>query len=312
MKNQENIASVCVLMSTYNGEQYLERQIETILNQVGCHVILLVRDDGSTDRTLNILKKYQDGNKLLYSSGKNIGPTSSFLELLDIAPEADYYAFSDQDDIWLPDKLSSAIKKLSEITQKNKRGLYFSNLTPVNEKEAVIKQFLLPDVLPIDYYTLLIRCGWMFGCTEVFTKELKEFVKIQYRPQKIVMHDLWVGLLASTYGTIVYDSKSKILYRQHQNNVVGAQLGEVQRWKKRLKLLTSGNRVPIDSRAETMLHIFKDNPNISKTIQDQTRMVANYNKSLKTRIAFLRHAQIFDESPKRGLFRAILIILGKE
>ena len=164
----------------------------------------------------------------------------------------------------------------------------------------------------MDYYTLLIRCGWIFGCTEVFTKEMKEFVKKQYRPKKIVMHDLWIGLLASTYGTIVYDSDSRIMYRQHQNNVVGAQLGMIQKWKKRIKLLTSGNRVPIDSRAKTMLHVFKDNPNIAKTIQDQTLIVANYNKSLKTRIAFLKHAQLFDEKPKRALLRAVLIILGKE
>ena len=78
--------SVCVLMSTYNGEKYLERQIETILNQVGCHVILVVRDDGSSDRTLSILEKYQNCDKLLYYSGKNVGPTNSFLNLLDNAP----------------------------------------------------------------------------------------------------------------------------------------------------------------------------------------------------------------------------------
>lgn len=306
------MVSVCVLMSTYNGEQYLERQIETILNQVGCHVILVVRDDGSSDRTLSILEKYQNCDKLLYYSGKNVGPTNSFLNLLDNAPEADYYAFSDQDDVWLPDKLSTAVKKLNEITIRNKRGLYFSNLTPVDEKEVIIKKSLLPKNLPVDYYTLLIRCGWIFGCTEVFTKEMKEFVKRQYRPRKIVMHDLWIGLLASTYGTIVYDSDSRIMYRQHQNNVVGAQLGMIQRWKKRIKLLTSGNRVPIDSRAKTMLHVFKDNPDIAKTIKDQTLIVANYNKSFKTRIAFLKYAQLFDEKPKRALLRAVLIIIGKE
>lgn len=312
MKNKKRTPTVCVLMSTYNGEQYVVRQIETILNQVGCHIILLVRDDGSSDKTLNILKKYQDQELLSYYSGKNVGPTNSFLDLLDNAPEADYYAFSDQDDIWLPDKMSRAIKKLNEVTLKSQRGLYFSNLTPVDENEIMIKEFLLPESLPIDYYTLMIRCGWMFGCTEVFTKELKEFVKKQYRPQKIVMHDLWLGLLASIYGTIVYDSTSKILYRQHHNNVVGAQLNGIQRWKKRLILLVKGNRIPIDCRAEAMLRIFKDNPEVSKTIQEQTKVVANYNKNLRTRIAFLRYAQLFDEKAKRALLRAVLILLGKE
>jgi glycosyltransferase involved in cell wall biosynthesis len=312
MKKEKEIVSVCVLMSTYNGERYLERQIETILNQEECRIILLVRDDGSSDKTLDILKKYQEQGRLSYYSGKNVGPTNSFLDLLDNAPEADYYAFSDQDDIWLPDKMSRAIKKLKETKLKGQKGLYFSNLTPVDEKEDIIKEFLLPEVLPIDYYTLMIRCGWMFGCTEVFTKELKEFVKKQYRPQKIVMHDLWMGLLASTYGTIVYDSTSKILYRQHQNNVVGAQLNGIQRWKKRLDLLVKGNRVPIDCRAKAMLRIFRDNPDVSKELQEQTWIVANYNKSLKTRIGFLKYAQLFDEKAKRALLRAVLIVLGKE
>ena len=126
------------------------------------------------------------------------------------------------------------------------------------------------------------------------------------------MHDLWMGLLASTYGTIVYDSTSKILYRQHQNNVVGAQLNGIQRWKKRLALLVKGNRVPIDCRAKAMLRIFRDNPDVSKELQEQTWIVANYNKSLKTRIGFLKYAQLFDEKAKRALLRAVLIVLGKE
>ena len=312
MQMENTKPSVCVLMSTYNGKQYLERQIETILSQMDCHVILLVRDDGSSDETLAILKKYKNQNRLAYYTGKNIGPTRSFLDLIDNAPDAEYYAFSDQDDIWLPDKLSTAIKMLRTVPLKNERGLYFSNLTPVDEKEKIINKSLLPESLPTDYYTLMIRCGWMFGCTEVFTKNLKDFIKKQYRPEKIVMHDLWLGLLASTYGTIIYDPNPSILYRQHSNNVVGAQLGRIQRWKKRLELLLKGNRIPIDCRAETMLHIFEDNPDVSEEIKDKTRIVANYRKNLKTRITFLKYAQLFDEEPKRALLRAVLIVLGKE
>lgn len=312
MSHESGEPSVCILMSTYNGGRFLERQIESILNQVGCQILLFVRDDGSSDNTLEILNKYQRQNKLSYYTGKNVGPTRSFLDLIDNAPDAEYYAFSDQDDIWLPDKLHTAIQKLRNISLKEGRGLYFSNLMPVDEEEKIINKHLLPQSLPIDYYTLMIRCGWMFGCTEVFTKELKDFVKNQYRPEKIVMHDLWLGLLASLYGTIVYDPDSKILYRQHSNNVVGAQLGSIQRWKKRLALLIQGNRIPIDCRAKAMLRIFKDNPAVPEEIQEKTRVVANYNKNIKTRIAFLMQAQLFDEAPKRALLRAVLIILGKE
>lgn len=303
---------ICVLMSTYNGEKYLARQIETILNQVECQVILCVRDDGSSDQTLKILEKYQCCDKLSYYAGENVGPRKSFLELLDNAPDADFYAFSDQDDIWKPNKLSTGIQKLCESKLKNGMGLYFSNLTPVDENEKIIGNNLLPETLPTDFYTLMIRCGWMFGCTEIFTKELKDFVKKQYRPEKIVMHDLWIGLLASAYGTIIYDSQSKILYRQHSNNVVGAQMSKIKRWKRRLQLIVKGNGVPINCRAEAMLQIFDNNQDIGEQIRNKTRIVESYNRSLKTRIAFLKYAQLFDEKPKRALLRAVLIVMGKE
>ena len=123
---------ITVLMSTYNGEKYLHEQIDSILRQQGVKVNLLVRDDGSTDNTLAILDKYQEEGLLTFYTGENLGPQRSFLHLLQQAPQSDYYAFADQDDIWLEDKLSTGIKQLQN--DKEKPALYFSQTQLTDEE----------------------------------------------------------------------------------------------------------------------------------------------------------------------------------
>ena len=102
---------VLVLMSTYNGEKYLREQIDSILGQRGVEVSLLVRDDGSTDATLTTLDEYKESGRLDYYCGNNLGPARSFMHLLQNAPASDFYAFSDQDDKWMDDKLSPPLPR---------------------------------------------------------------------------------------------------------------------------------------------------------------------------------------------------------
>lgn len=105
--------TITVLMSSYNGEKYISEQIDSILHQENCNVNLIVRDDGSSDNTCEILEQYQKNNLLTwYSDGENLRPAHSFLRLLANAPDSDYYAFADQDDYWMTDKLDHAIKAI--------------------------------------------------------------------------------------------------------------------------------------------------------------------------------------------------------
>ena len=104
---------VVVLMSTYNGEKYMRHQIDTILNQDYENLELFVRDDGSKDSTLNILEEYASSHaNVSYVKGENLGSNQSFLEMVKIAPDADYYSLADQDDDWMPDKISHAVEKI--------------------------------------------------------------------------------------------------------------------------------------------------------------------------------------------------------
>jgi rhamnosyltransferase len=130
--------SVCVLLSTYNGEKYLKELLDSVLNQ-NCEdkikVSIFVRDDGSSDNTTNILKEYEQNGKIILfgHGGCNLGFAKSFSSLLANAPLSDYYAFCDQDDIWLPDKLISAVERLEKEDNNEIPLLYSTNLIVVDK-----------------------------------------------------------------------------------------------------------------------------------------------------------------------------------
>lgn len=214
--------TVCVLMSTYNGEKYIKEQIDSILNQKNVNVKLLIRDDGSEDSTVNIIKEYQQNtnNKVeLYPSLNNIGFAESFWELLINAPKADYYAFSDQDDFWLEDKLAIAVAYLEN---KQIPCLYSSNFWLVDEKLNKIDQepiFSMDSVRPEN---LIITNTRACGNTMVWNQRLQDLVLLHKEKEMITTyHDIRLEFMAAMLGEFYIDKNRTILYRQHTNNVSG-------------------------------------------------------------------------------------------
>ena len=223
---------ICVLLSTYNGEKYLREQIDSILKQEGVKVELLVRDDGSIDSTLLILKEYESKNLLkILNSDKNLGPAPSFMELLYNSPDSDFYAFADQDDIWKPKKLLTAVEMLNNISEP---ALYCSNQIIY---ENGIEKSLRFNKEP-NYSLVNLICGnSISGCTMVMNYKLKEILnryKISNDVLRIRMHDVWCLLVASITGKIIYDKDAYIDYRIHNSNTVG--LGKKGLMPKLLKL----------------------------------------------------------------------------
>ena len=218
---------VVVLMSTYNGGKYLQEQLHSLMQQKNVEFEILVRDDGSTDSTCDILNEWQNKGLLTWYKGENKGPAYSFLDLIYKAPDADYYAFCDQDDVWSPEKLQVAVNSLCV----ERAALYFSqtqmvdaNLNPI--KTPVLNPKIVIEEAVINYYVT--------GCTVVFNRRLRSYVK-EYRPSFIVMHDLWCYLICLCVGgEIVYDPCPHIYYRQHSDNVVGLKRGLVKEWKRRI------------------------------------------------------------------------------
>jgi len=210
--------NVAVLLSSYNGEKYISEQINSILNQENVTLDLYIRDDGSSDRTPDLLETYKESN-IFIQKEKNIGVTNSFLYLLENVNEYDYYAFSDQDDVWDKDKLFVAINYLAD--SELKPALYFSttrvvdqNLNVIEQSSSVIDDFAYDPIRAV----LGNNCT---GCTMVLNRQLRDRV-VMYHPQDIIMHDHWIyALCIMLGGDVYYDKTPHISYRQHASNELG-------------------------------------------------------------------------------------------
>lgn len=206
---------VIVLMSTYNGERHLVEQIESILNQEGVDVRLMIRDDGSNDKTVEIARKYTDDVVI----GENIGYRYSFLELIKNAPEADYYALADQDDIWLPEKLKSAVNMICAENRPDTPILYACSRK--NLRDGLL--FEAKEVR--DYKQFRFNAynnGYhLQGCTMVFNNRLKQMISFFIPTNLITSHDVWIHQVCKAInGLIIYD-KRPFLYYRIENNVIG-------------------------------------------------------------------------------------------
>ncbi len=222
---------VQVLLSTYNGEKYLKEQIESILKQEEVEISILVRDDGSSDKTIEILEEISKNNtNIEFYKGENKGPARSFMELVQKSEEADYYAFADQDDIWESKKIISAIKKLNN---SNIPELYISSVTIVDENLKNIGKKEIQGKFTFEGE--LIK-NFAYGCTQVFNKKLRNIINL-YEPQYIIMHDSWITRVCYAIGgNVVIDKNSYIKYRQHSSNVVGYKDGGIKKLKKQFKI----------------------------------------------------------------------------
>lgn len=214
--------SVAVLMSTYNGAQWISQQLDSLITQIDVMVSIFIRDDGSKDETVEIIEKYRSaGNKIFLidqEKRKNLGPAESFMYLIDyvrnIPEKFDYYAFCDQDDVWLPDKLSRAIERLRDCS---KGALYFSKKTIVDKD---LNELHIEDYIPYaDPILHSLRGSNAYGCTFVFDQTILNSIK----KRVCGYHDAWIFRTAVWCGfDVVYDPESRVLYRQHGNNSVGA------------------------------------------------------------------------------------------
>ncbi len=240
---------VQILMSTYNGEKYLQEQIDSIVNQsIGLeHLYILVRDDGSSDSTVDILEGYkkQYPDNFDFFVGENVGPCRSFMKLAKTAnQDFDFFAFSDQDDIWLPEKIEVAVKTLSSKSRL-KPLLYSSKYTNVDENLKVIKRWKAKKVAFGSFPNSLIE-NVSTGYTQVFNKKsLLLLNKVDDTTVKnFYMHDWILYMIATSLGEFIYDSNSYSLYRQHETNVMGISKGPIHGIRRKYKLFlryNSGN-----------------------------------------------------------------------
>ena len=221
---------VIVLLSTYNGGKYLSEQLDSLVAQKGVDVGILVRDDGSTDTTLSIINEWQEKGLLTWYSSGNLGPGKSFMDLLKRAPSGAYYAFCDQDDVWLPEKLHLTMEKMKAVEEANpdKPVIVHTDMYVVDEKlEMIHESFwrssgLRPDILRTFPY--LSICNSVNGCTILMNGAARNLIIEKYVEQELIIHDVISALTVAYHGGIIdYIETPTVLYRQHASNVVGAE-----------------------------------------------------------------------------------------
>ena len=221
-----------VLLSTFNGEKYIQEQLDSILSQKidNDKINLIIRDDGSSDGTEKILRKYMNiyPDIIQVYFENNIGWMNSFIRLLYLAGPADYYAYCDQDDIWKDDKLKRAINMLCEA---NGPALYCGAAEMVDDNMKIIGVFGCDSTF--DIVNTIIKCQTI-GCTQVFNAKLFDYVK-KIPPMQDIPHDWWTVCVALLVGTVWSDGESHMFYRQHSANVFGGKGA----WYKRVKRIIS-------------------------------------------------------------------------
>ncbi len=232
---------VAVLMCTFNGEQFLEEQLDSIYKQDYKNWILYVSDDGSKDSTLNILKSYQKkwgAKKLIIRRGPQKGFCQNFLQIIiDPKIQADLYFLSDQDDVWMPHKLSHTIKKIAKLDLL-KPALYCARTTYVSSdaKKIIGESDLF--LKPPSFKNAIVQ-SIAGGNTMGFNNPLKNVIQ-KYPKIDVVSHDWWLYIMNELVGgRTLYDVQSTISYRQHNRSLIGANTGFLAKLK-RLRMLING------------------------------------------------------------------------
>ncbi len=228
---------VAILMSTYNGEKYIKEQIESLLSQTYRNIEIYIRDDGSKDNTIKIIKNYKEkNNNIILKEGKNIGFINSFFELLNLCNDADYYAYCDQDDVWMNDKIERAVKFLGK-TDENKPALYFSNSDYYDSDMNFLATAEKNKIY--NFRNSLVECVTQ-GMTMVINNKTRQTI-IENRPETCLFHDWWTYMICSGFGQIVYDDKSLVKYRRHNKSVTVEGKSKIELFIWRIKKFLIGD-----------------------------------------------------------------------
>lgn len=276
-----NRSKIKILMSTYNGEKYLEQQLNSIFNQTEKDFELIVRDDGSSDNTKNILEKYKKRyfEKITIIYGENKGAKNSFLDLINnVDLDSKYYSFADQDDVWLEFKLERAIKKIEENIEYDEENIvYCSNYIFVDKNLKNLKDG--HDSNKILNYKLELKNSkfqsMMLGCTIVFTKEfLKKLKKIGKDYENIIMHDYWCYLVASKFSKIIFDKDKTLLYRQHGRNVSANEISFLKKFLNIRKRIEKKYLLEKREQSKKFLNLYKEELT-QREIEDLRKYIEN-------------------------------------
>jgi len=204
---------ISVCMTTCNGEKYLNRQLDTILEQLDAGDEVIISDDSSTDKTIEIIKAYGDRRIILLENGNFGSPVLNLENALKRA-QGEYVFLADQDDVWLPGRIQKGVEKLQQY------DLVVCNAFIVDENEKVIHESYFEWKGSGPGFFSNLRKNSFLGCSLAFTGKIAK-AALPF-PKQIAMHDVWIGLLAECTGKVLFLDKRLICYRRHDHNFTAA------------------------------------------------------------------------------------------
>jgi glycosyltransferase involved in cell wall biosynthesis len=282
---------IAVLLSTYNGEAFLAAQLDSLLAQEGVEVEVFARDDGSSDATLAILAGYARHWPGLARpmAGANLGPAASFMTLLGDAPDGfDGYAFCDQDDVWLPDKLARAMSSQGAAGE-DAPALYCSRVTCV---DRALRPLGPAPIKRDGSFEHLLFENIAFGVTVVMNRPAAALVRARPPRAGMIMHDWWCALTVSAFGSVTYDAQPSVLYRQHGLNQIGQSPSRVGEWARLARLFARAPRRfwPIHAQAAEFLRLY--GPDLDSDRRRLVEALVDSRRSLTARIGFAASGNI--------------------
>lgn len=299
----KKVPTVAILMTTYNGEKYLEEQLKSLVSQENVNINILVRDDGSNDSTIDILNKWQDEGKLTWYTGERLNVANGFFDLVEKSMDADYYAFSDQDDVWDKDKLYIGIKAL-KLGNNNVPQLYCSGSRLVDKNRKFISNHSL-DKSRTQKARLFFP--GVAGNTMIFNNVLKNMIKA-YRPVNMKLHDTWIfKLCTSLGGQIIIDPNGHLDYRQHGDNVLG--MDDTSLIKKINKFLYIIHESKSYIELMELYDVYGEK--MTEEYKELFEVIKNCRKSYKNRMILLKNSEIDFNNWGFNLAFKLKILLNK-
>lgn len=295
-----------VLMSTYNGEKYLREQLDSLIEQELKPNKILIRDDGSKDSTLDILKQYSNKYDYIeYYQGDNIGPAKSFFELINKVSGYDYYSLCDQDDVWLRDKLKVSVEMLNK-EEKDKPLLYSSRVNFVDKELNKVKSNVSKLYGYTDFaHSLLYQTAP--GCTMVFNEEArKQIIKYDINKEYCIIHDSIIHKVCTMFGKMILDKTPHMLYRQHGGNAIGLPTNKYNQFILRVnRFFKEKNKHYRRDTARSLLNVY--GKECSKEYKELLSIVANYEDNKEYKKQLLNKA-IFKTNSINDFFFKLLVI----
>lgn len=223
---------VAVVMSTYNGAKYVKEQLDSILNQTYKNIDIVIRDDGSKDNTVNIIESYQKKySNIKLITGKNLGFIKSFFELLRLV-EADYYAYADQDDVWMQNKIELAVEELNKLDD-SKPNLAFGNSDYYDENMNLLNEG--EKHRKFNFRRALFACVTQ-GMTMTINKTTRDMI-VKNPPKTCFFHDWWTYLICIGMGNVAYSDTTVVKYRRMKTNATVEGQGYIRLFIWRIKNL---------------------------------------------------------------------------